>query len=155
LVLDEAGIQNPDNYGKYCRVNGLTYENRIFCILYDENDKSTYLRNYQGNYGVDTWAMSENGFKTYLARDRFQGAISSADSLKYANAASAYSVSQYFKKGSTDLQVRTSGYADFADIQIPEDVQTGTVDLIGILTYYNGNNQFVLLDDSSDYVIVE
>jgi len=154
VELDEEGIKDEDNYGRLCRVNGLKYANKIFCILYGEDDdQKTYLS--KGTYGVNTWAMSENGFKKYLAKDRFNGAVSSSDSLSYAKAASAVSVSQYFRKGSADLQVRTSGYSDFADIEIPEDVLTGTVDLVGILTYYNGNNQFVLIDDSDEYVIVE
>ena len=56
-------------------------------------------------------------------------------------------MSQYFTLGKTDLQVRTSGYAKFADTQIdPKILKGAKVNLTGLLTYYNGNNQFTLLD---------
>ena len=60
----------------------------------------------------------------------------------------AYSVSQYFKMGSTSVQVRSSGYARFADTEIPEDVLNGkaTVTFTGILTKYKGEAQFTLID---------
>jgi hypothetical protein len=60
----------------------------------------------------------------------------------------AYAVSQYFKMGTTEVQVRTSGYARFADTQIPEEVRNGsaTVTFTGILTDYKGEAQFTLID---------
>jgi hypothetical protein len=60
----------------------------------------------------------------------------------------AYSVSQYFQMGSTDVQVRSSGYARFADTEIPKDVLNGTesVTFTGILTEYKGAAQFTLID---------
>ena len=60
----------------------------------------------------------------------------------------AYSVSQYFKMGSTDVQVRSSGYARFADTKIPAEVLDGTatVSFTGILTKYKGESQFTLID---------
>ena len=73
-----------------------------------------------------------------LAKETWQGLY---------DAASAYTLSQYFSKNRTDLQVRTSGYAKFADTQIdPKILQGAKVNLTGLLTYYNGNNQFTLLD---------
>ena len=54
---------------------------------------------------------------------------------------------QYFKMGKTDVQVRTSGYARFADTQIPEEVLAGEpVTFTGILTEYKGAAQFTLID---------
>jgi hypothetical protein len=60
----------------------------------------------------------------------------------------AYSVSQYFKMGNTDVQVRSSGYARFADTEIPQEVLDGTatVTFTGILTEYKGAAQFTLID---------
>ena len=59
-------------------------------------------------------------------------------------------VSHYFKTGSTDIQVRTSGYAKFADEKLPEKVLTGTpVDITGIMTIYSGSAQFSLIDEPS------
>ena len=152
--IDEAGIKNPDNFGKYVRVEGLTYGNEVFVILYDEKDNSTYISDGMSNYGINTWAMSKNGFKKYMAANGtaepqsvFDGLISPADWQTYYNAATAYSVSQYFTIGKSDLQVRTSGYAKFADTKIDDAILAGAkVNLQGILTYYNGNYQFVLID---------
>ena len=59
-------------------------------------------------------------------------------------------VSHYFKLGSTDIQVRTSGYAKFADEKLPEKVLSGSaVDITGILTIYSGAAQFSLIDEPS------
>jgi hypothetical protein len=50
--------------------------------------------------------------------------------------------------GDTEVQVRTSGYARFADTQIDPAVLDGTatLDITGILSTYNGAIQFTLLD---------
>ena len=60
----------------------------------------------------------------------------------------AYSVSQYFKMGSESVQVRSSGYSRFADIEMPKAVLDGsaTVTLTGILTEYKSEAQFTLID---------
>ena len=152
LVIDEAGIKNEENFGRFVRVEGLTYGNQIFCILYDKADNSLYLRD--GTHGVDSWAMSEQGFKEYMMpngkaepQNAFDGSITKETWQNYYDAAAAYTMSQYFTKGKTSLQVRTSGYAKFADTKIDKRILGGaTVNLTGILTYYNGNNQFTLID---------
>lgn len=153
-VIDEAGVKNAANYGKFVRLNNLSYGNQIFAILYDSEDNSTYLR-YK-SYGVTTWAMSKNGFLNYLDNGSFQDAISESQVESFRAAASAYSVSQYFTFGNTDIQVRTSGYSKFADHQIPAELLDGSkkVDLIGILTIYNSNYQFIILDDSEKSLII-
>lgn len=63
-----------------------------------------------------------------------------------AKNANSYSVSQYFKMGSTEIQLRTSGYSRFADLEIPEEVLNGTatVDLTGVLSLYQGSIQFTV-----------
>ena len=50
--------------------------------------------------------------------------------------------------GKAEIQIRTSGYARFADIEIPEDIRSGSVGLscIGILTRYQGGPQITLLE---------
>lgn len=59
-------------------------------------------------------------------------------------------VSHYFKLGSTEVQVRTSGYAKFADEKLPEKVLSGSeVSITGILTIYSGSAQFSLIDEPS------
>ncbi len=59
-------------------------------------------------------------------------------------------VSHYFKTGSTDVQVRTSGYAKFADEKLSADILSGKpVDITGIMTIYSGAAQFSLIDEPS------
>lgn len=69
------------------------------------------------------------------------------------------SVTQYFvldgmTGGDDAVQIRTSGFCKFADMQIPEDVlnHTKTIDATGILTLYQGRTQLTLI--SLDYVTV-
>ena len=66
--------------------------------------------------------------------------------IKYAT---ANYVSHYFKLGSTAVQIRTSGYAKFADEKLDPDVYAGTktVDVTGILSIYNDQAQFTLVDE--------
>ena len=64
--------------------------------------------------------------------------------IKYAT---ANYVSHYFKVGSTNIQVRTSGYSKFADEELSAAVRGGApVSITGILTIYNGAAQFSLVD---------
>ena len=62
--------------------------------------------------------------------------------------ATAQSVSHYFSYDGAEVQIRTSGYSRFADIPIPADVLSGakTIDVIGIMSRYQGAAQFMLLD---------
>jgi hypothetical protein len=57
-------------------------------------------------------------------------------------------VSHYFTYDGAEVQIRTSGYARFADIPIPADVLDGSkkIDVIGIMSRYQGSAQFMLLD---------
>ena len=64
--------------------------------------------------------------------------------------ATANYVSHYFKIGSTEIQVRTSGYARFAEEKLDAKILSGsTVDITGILTIYSGSAQFTLVDEPS------
>lgn len=151
-ILTEAELKDEANYGKYVRLEGLTYGNKIFVILYDKAGNATYLRD--GTHGVTTWAMTKNGFLDYLMpndtptpQSAFDGAVTKESWRSLYEAASAYTLSQYFTMGRTDVQVRTSGYAKFADTQIDPRILNGAkVNLTGLLTYYNGNIQFTLID---------
>ncbi|MBR6055489.1 MAG: hypothetical protein IKP46_09180 [Bacteroidales bacterium] len=59
----------------------------------------------------------------------------------------AQSVSHYFMYGDKEVQVRTSGYSRFADVELPADVRSGAraISMTGILTRYQGSAQFTLL----------
>ena len=77
--------------------------------------------------------------------------------IKYA---AANYVSHYFKIGSTDVQVRSSGYAKFCDETLSEDLVNGApVSITGIMTLYvssgNKSAQFTLVDEPSVSVVLE
>ena len=61
---------------------------------------------------------------------------------------SAQSVSQYFTYDGAEVQVRSSGYSRFADIEIPESVRNGSdrIDVLAIMSRYQGKPQLTLLD---------
>lgn len=64
--------------------------------------------------------------------------------------ATANYVSHYFLIGKTEVQVRTSGYAKFADEVLDERILGGApCDITGILSIYNGSAQFTLMDEPS------
>ena len=121
-------------------------------------------------YGVTTWALTKNRFKEMVSSGVWDaveagsggsmyGAIGTAmtpeDKFGYSRLykdvilefAGAQSVSQYFVYDGVEVQVRTSGYARFADFEIPEDVRDGsaTLDITGILSRYQGSAQFTML----------
>ena len=118
-------------------------------------------------WGVTTWAMSEAKMKEYLHSGLWDSCnLGNANDYNYGTVGdrrvvdengvvsyptiekAAYSVSQYFKMGGTSVQVRSSGYARFADTEIPQEVLDGTatVTFTGILTEYKGEAQFTLID---------
>ena len=153
MVIDaKEGITDAANLGRYVKVEGLTYGNRVFAIIYDDSDNSLYLGDVGETCGITTWAINETGFARYMLTG-FDGAVPEDERANYSPA--FYSVSQYFNKDGVDLQVRTSGYARFADTAIDEAILVGErVNLTGILTRYNSNNQF-LLNDLSGVEIAE
>ena len=70
--------------------------------------------------------------------------------------ANAYSVSQYFNlpnnKGT--VQVRSSGFSKFADLQMAKSAgwNNGKITLSGILTIYQGTFQFILTDNDNQFI---
>lgn len=61
---------------------------------------------------------------------------------------SAQSVSQYFEYQGAPVAIRTSGYARFADLEIPAAVLAGeaSIDVVGILGRYQGSPQITMLN---------
>ncbi len=164
-------LLKEENLGCYVEIDGLTYGNEVFCLIYVDPNKDTKAntnriflsstgQNYQPvddpTWGITTWAMSKQGLLNYLE----DGAFNKATLADYSKTledeelmntlkknAAAYAVSQYFKMGSTSVQVRSSGYAKFADTQMDERILDGAkVNFKGIATVYNGSSQFTLLD---------
>ncbi len=164
-------LLKEENLGCYVELDGLTYGNEIFCLIYVDYNKDTKAntnriflsstgQNYQPvddpTWGITTWAMSKQGMINYLNDNKFDDAWLNDYSKQVSDQelketliknASAYAVSQYFKMGSKSVQVRSSGYAKFADTQIDAKILSGAkVNLKGIATVYNGSSQFTLID---------
>jgi len=165
VVITEAQLHDKVNLGRLVTIRDLKYDDHVFILAYvDPNgDRKDYTNNgifidEEGpdNYGVTSWACSEQKWVEYLENGNFDsvevGSGTVADYRQedgsYAIGSMAYAVSQYFRMGSTDVQVRTSGYARFSDTEIPQEVLDGTatVTLTGILTEYKGAAQFTLID---------
>lgn len=152
-------------------------ENRLFL----SSDNNNVVISNKANWKIFTWAMSktniiehlENGdwdhatigsgqsdfgpitgqvSATGMFRDckHSSGKLMTYKELLIKNAASQ-SVSQYFKMGNTQIQVRTSGFSKFADKAIPSDVLSGKrkVNITGVLCMYQGSIQMTVnsLDD--------
>lgn len=162
VVITASDLHKKVNLGRLVTIKDLKYDNHVFILAYvDPNgNRKDYANNgifidEEGpdNYGVTTWACSEQKWKEYLLAGNFDdvevagttvGALLSTTGI----GSSAYSVSQYFRMGTEQVQVRSSGYARFADTEIPEAVLDGsaTVTFTGILTEYKGAAQFTLID---------
>ncbi len=151
-------LLKEENIGCYVELDGLTYGNEIFLLVYvDQNGdkKSNDNRIFFSDetWGVTTWAMSKNGFLGYLNSGVFDaGATNTGRKVTELKEtlrknATAYAVSQYFKMGNKDVQIRTSGYSRFADSQIDPEILNGKkINVKGILTKYNDAAQFTLID---------
>lgn len=148
---------------------------RIFCLVYVDQAKDTKENTNRvflsdKTYGVTTWAMSKSLFIRHLDDGWFDTA-DTGDGIVITNKrnesdpetikqtirrnANSMTVSQYFSLGSTPVQIRTSGYSKFADTEIPAEVigdpgsstaDGKSIDVTGILTIYQGNAQFTLID---------
>lgn len=164
----ETDLTKEENLGCYVELDGLTYGNEIFLLVYidpnkDTKDNDNRIFFSDKTWSVTTWAMSKQGFINYLESGVFDSGstntgrkVTDVKPILIKNA-SAYSVSQYFKMGSSDVQVRTSGYARFADTQIDPAILSGNakVNMKGILSIYKGQAQFTLIDLKDGVEIVK
>ena len=177
-------------WGKLVTIKGVQYGapttystdsyKRIFILLYvdqykDKKDGANRVFCSQKTYGVTTWAMTKNKFLEYLDGGNFDECSTNGGkgmndvfdpdtglTVKQTlrNNAVAVTTSQYFHLGETAVQIRTSGYAKFADTEIdpaiigdPNGQDGALIDVTGILTIYNGAAQFTLVDDPSVSVV--
>lgn len=167
--------------GALVTISGLKYANESFTLVYlngNESNEDSKNRIFltkdnadkagaPGNWGVTTWAMSKSKFLEYLnsgiwdkahvggGSDNF-GELSKPEiKSQLQGNANAYSVSQYFTGAGGTVQIRTSGYSKFADLQIAPEVLKGskTITVTGILTMYQGGVQLILRDQ--DDVVIE
>ena len=149
---------------------------RIFILLYvdpykDKKVSTNRVFCSSETYGVTTWAMSKNKFLQYLDAGCFDRCGTSEKGMDdvfddltgltvkesiRANA-SAVTTSHYFHlPGETPVQIRTSGFAKFADTEIDPailgtpNVKDGALcSATGIITVYNGAAQLALVDENS------
>ena len=146
------------------------YDNRVF--LSDSNG----LGKDGARHNITTWAMSESKMKEHLlAGDWDDAKIGSGNTFLLDGAGNevtlgdlkgdgtyptvekaAYSVSQYFTMDGTEIQVRTSGFCKFCDVEIDPTVLSGarTVTVTGILSLYQGSIQ-VTVNSLDDFVVDE
>ena len=154
----EADLLKEENVGCYVELDGLTYSDKIFLLVYidpnkDTSDNDNRIFFSDKSWGVTTWAMSKQGFLNYLNSGVFdEGKTNTGRKVtdlkkELTKNASAYTISQYFKMGSADVQIRTSGYSKFADTQIDQKILGGAkINVKGILTTYKNQAQFTLID---------
>jgi len=176
----KTATQASNKYvGKLVTLKNLKYANESFVLLYLDStkDKKSYTNRiflsdsngigmYGAGHGITTWAMSKTKMAEYLTNGtwddakvgsgndflQIDGKDATVETVGYDNIEkAAYAVSQYFKMGNTEIQLRTSGYCKFSDVEIPKSVLDGTatVNMTGILTLYQGSIQFYVnsLDD--------
>jgi len=155
LPASDATQKTNVNVGRLVTLKGLSYGNEVFCMLYidpnaDHKAASNRIFLSDETYNINTWAMSKNKMDWYLREGKWDSSPDVAklrgDGSYPSIGRSAYSVSQYFKMGSHDIQIRTSGFCKFADLVIPADVINGSkkINVTGILSLYQGSIQFTV-----------
>lgn len=119
--VSAADLLKEENIGCYVELDGLTYANEIFCLIYidsykDKKSSSNRIflsgtgKDYKPvadpTWGITTWAMSKQGFIGYLNSGKFDDGDVADYSRKISDPelkatllknADAYAVSQYFK----------------------------------------------------------
>ena len=166
LPSKSATLNTCPYIGKLVTLKGLKYANETFTLLYldsNKDKKASSNRIFLSDeaWGITTWAMSETKMKEYIMSGIWDSCTVGGGSDNFGKVGehkgdgtyptiekAAYSVSQYFKMGNTEIQIRTSGYSKFSDTEIDPEVLSGakTIDATGILTLYQGSIQFILID---------
>ncbi len=142
LSSDKNGVKisNKDNWKVFTWA--MSKQNIIDHLKAGDWDKAE-IGSGSTTFGPITSTVSETGmFKDCKRED---GSLKTYKELLIENAA-GQSVSQYFKMGSTVIQLRTSGFCKFADVKIPDDVLDGSrkVNITGVLCMYQGSIQMVV-----------
>ena len=179
-------------WGKLVTIKGLRYGaepeyntdayKRIFVFLNidpykDKAANFNRMRLSTGTYGVNTWALSKNKFIELLDAGNFDSATNydglgmneifdeaTGLTLKQTLRANAtgFATSQYFHLGNVPVQIRTSGFAKFADAVIDPAIignlserDGAAITATGIISLYDGSAQLTLVDDPSISVVIE
>ncbi len=160
-----SSSQAEDNsVGALVTINGLKYGNEVFALLYidgnvDSSESSNRVFLSDKTWNITTWAMTKTNFLSHInAGDWDSAEVGNSGSTsgqtladvksKIRGNAQAYSVSQYFNGAGGTVQIRTSGYSKFADLEIDPKVLSGekTISATGVLTMYQGSVQLVVRD---------
>ena len=170
-ALAEGGFKN-DIWGSLVKLKGIKYGaktdydtdnyKRIFAILYVDDSSENRVFLSDKTYGVTTWAMSKAKLLENIAAGKFAGVTTSGGAplegellQALIDNAAPVTMSQYFSLGTVPVQIRTSGYAKFADAEIDPEVigdpasktaDGRAIDVTGLMTLYNGAAQFTLID---------
>ena len=163
-------------YGAKPQYNTEAYK-RIFMLVYVDPYKNKKLPTNRvfcstGTFGVNTWAMSKNKFVEYLDSGAFDRCGTSEKSMNdvfdertgltvkqsLRQNATAVTTSHYFHlPNGLPVQIRTSGYAKFADTEIDPSIigdlqekeDGALISATGILTVYQGSVQLALVNENS------
>ena len=162
-----TGSQLTDEHlSSLVTIEGCTYANLVNLVAYvnpnivDDAEKkadSNYIKidDRDGKtYGITSWAMSESLFKEHVNNGDFDSKKMNDNvtvgERRHLIIPQPYTVNQYFNvPGSKSyLQVRSSGYSKWADVNLPQEVLDGTatVTLTGIFSKYDSYLQFYLID---------
>lgn len=162
-------IYDEKYLGTLVTIEGCKYANLIFLIGYidpniakDEDKKSNqnrfFLDDEDGtNWGIDSWALSETLFKEHVDKGDFDKVVMNdgvtVGERKHLIKPQPYTMNQFFEMPGLSgakrfLQVRSSGYAKWSDVKIPQPVLDGkeSVTFTGILTKFESDMQFTLID---------
>lgn len=169
VTIAGSEVLNDKYLGTLVTIEGCKYSNMIFLIGYidpnivdDAKKKSNENRFFldeedKTNWGITSWAMSESCFKMHVDSCHFDAAVMNdgvtIGERKHLIKPQPYTMNQFFEMPGLSgvqkyLQVRSSGYAKWADIDIPEAVLSGkeTVTFTGVLTKFESDRQFTLID---------
>ena len=169
VTISGEQIYDEKYLGTLVTIEDCKYCNLVFLIGYidpnivDEakkksNENRFFLDDEDGtNWGIDTWAMSESLFKEHVDNGDFDN-VQMNDGVtvgerKHLIKPQPYTMNQYFEMPGLSgnrryLQVRSSGYARWSDVKIPQAVLDGTATatFTGVLTKFEAEMQFTLID---------
>lgn len=169
VVISGSEVYDEKYLGTLVTIEGCRYSNLVFLIGYidpnivkEEDKKSNqnrfFLDDEDGtNWGIDSWALSETLFKWHVDQGHFDD-VEMNDGVKVGERKhlikpQPYTMNQFFEMPGLSgarrfLQVRSSGYAKWSDVKIPQPVLDGTetVSFTGILTKFESDMQFTLVD---------
>lgn len=169
VTIAGSQVYEEKYLGTLVTIEDCSYCNLVFLIGYidpnivNESDKKSnwnrfFLDDEDGhNWNITSWAMSESLFKEHVDNGDFDEVVMNdgkkVGERKELIKPQPYTMNQYFEMPGLSgnkryLQVRSSGYARWSDVDIPQPVLDGkeTVTFTGVLTKFEAEMQFTLID---------